>query len=61
VLNHTQFDAVANNMVFQGLGNNTIVNLPYDASGTLVRTNGFGAVTSVRNPRNVQLLARFEF
>ena len=36
------------------------MNLPYDASGTLVRTNGFGAVTSVRNPRNVQLLARFE-
>jgi hypothetical protein len=61
VLNHTQFDAVANNMVFQGLNNNTIVNLPYDASGTLVRTNGFGSVTSVRNPRNVQLLARFEF
>jgi len=61
LLNHTQFDAVANNMQFQALGNNTIVNLPYDAAGTLVRTNGFGAVASVRNPRNVQLLARFEF
>ena len=48
-------------MVFAGLGNNTITNLPYDAAGNLVRTNGFGAVTSVRNPRNVQLLARFEF
>ena len=60
-LNHTQFDAVANNMQFQALGNNTIVNLPYDATGALVRTNGFGAVTSVRSPRVVQLLARFEF
>jgi hypothetical protein len=61
LLNHTQFDAVANNMLFQALGNNTITNLPYDAAGNLVRTNGFGSVTSVRNPRNVQLLARFEF
>jgi hypothetical protein len=61
LLNHTQFDAVANNMQFQALGNNTIVNLPYDAAGNLVRTNGFGSVTSVRNPRNLQLLARFEF
>ena len=61
VLNHTQFDAVANNIQFQGLGNNTIANLPFDASGTLVRTNGFGAVTSVRSPRVLQLLARLQF
>ena len=60
-LNHTQFDAVANNIQFQALDNNTVVNLPYDASGTLVRTNGFGAVTSVRSPRVLQLLARFQF
>ena len=59
--NHTQFDAVANNIQFQALDNNTIVNLPYDASGNLVRTNGFGAVTSVRSPRVLQLLARFQF
>ena len=61
VLNHTQFDAVANNMLFAALGDNAIVNLPYDASGALVRTNGFGAVTSVRSPRVLQLLARFQF
>ena len=61
VLNHTQFDAVASNMQFQALGNNTIVNLPYDAAGNLVRTNGFGAVTGVRSPRVLQLLARFQF
>jgi hypothetical protein len=61
VLNHTQFDAVANNMQFQALDNNTVTNLPFDASGTLVRTNGFGAVTSVRSPRVLQLLARLQF
>ena len=60
-LNHTQFDAVANNVQFQALGNNTVVNLPYNDAGVLVRTNGFGAVTSVRSPRVVQLLARFQF
>jgi hypothetical protein len=60
-LNHTQFAAVANNIQFQALGNNTIVNLPYDASGALVRTNGFGAVTTVRTPRVLQVLARLQF
>jgi hypothetical protein len=59
-LNHTQFDAVANNMQFAGLGNNTITNLAVE-NGVLVRTNGFGAVTSVRSPRVLQLLARFQF
>jgi len=52
---------VATSVQFQALGNKTIVNLPYDASGALVRTNGFGAVTSVRSPLVVQLLARFQF
>jgi hypothetical protein len=61
VLNHTQFDAVANNVQFQALGNDAVVNLPYDSAGNLVRTNGFGAVTSVRSPRVLQLLARFQF
>jgi hypothetical protein len=60
-LNHTQFNEVATNMQFQALGNNTIVNLPYDASGNLVRTNGFGAVTSVRGARVLQVLGRFQF
>ena len=41
--------------------NNTVVNLPYDSAGNLVRTNGFGAVTSVRSPRVLQLLARLQF
>ncbi|MEO5823035.1 MAG: carboxypeptidase regulatory-like domain-containing protein [Vicinamibacteraceae bacterium] len=61
VLNHTQFDAVANNIQFTSLTNLTPVNLPYNAAGELVRTNGFGSVTSVRSPRVLQLLARFQF
>jgi hypothetical protein len=60
-LNHTQFDAVANNVQFASLSNPTPINLPYDAAGNLVRTSGFGAVTSVRSPRVLQLLARFQF
>jgi hypothetical protein len=60
VLNHTQFDAVANNIQFQALGNNTPVNLPIE-NGNLVRTSGFGAVTSVRGARVLQVLGRFQF
>ena len=60
-LNHTQFDAVANNIQFASLTNLTPVNLPYNDAGELVRTNGFGAVTSVRSPRVLQVLARFQF
>jgi outer membrane receptor protein involved in Fe transport len=59
-LNHTQFDAVANNIQFQALGNNTPVNLPIE-NGNLVRTSGFGAVTSVRGARVLQVLGRFQF
>jgi hypothetical protein len=60
-LNHTQFDAVANNLQFTSLTNLTPTNANYDAAGNLIRVNGFGAVTSVRAPRVVQLLMRFEF
>ncbi len=60
-LNHTQFNNVNGTLQFTSLTNLTPVNLPYDASGNLVRTNGFGAVTSVRPPRVVQLLVRFDF
>jgi hypothetical protein len=38
-----------------------VVNLPYNDQGQLVRVNGFGSVTSVRSPRVLQLLARFQF
>jgi len=60
-LNHTQFSGIASTIQFQSLTNLTPVNLPFDAAGNLVRTNGFGAVTAVRAPRVVQLLGRLEF
>lgn len=60
-LNHTQFSGIASTIQFQSLTDLTPVNLPFDAQGNLVRTNGFGAVTAVRSPRVMQLLARFEF
>lgn len=60
-LNHTQFQGVANTIQFRSLTDPTPVNLPYDDGGRLVRTNGFGAVTSVRPARVVQLLMRVEF
>ena len=36
-------------------------NLPYDASGNLVRPNGFGTITGVRAPRTLQLVTRLTF
>jgi len=60
-LNHTQFNNVASTIQFRSLTDFTPVNLPYDDAGNLVRTNGFGAVTTVRAPRVIQLLARVEF
>ncbi|HKC88607.1 MAG TPA: TonB-dependent receptor [Blastocatellia bacterium] len=54
--NHTQFDTV--NATFNGaLGATTPTNL---ASETTNQT-GYGAVTAVRPPRNLQLAARFQF
>ena len=60
-LNHTQFNNVASTIQFRSLTDPTPVNLPYDEQGQLVRRNGFGAVTSVRPPRIVQLLVRLDF
>jgi hypothetical protein len=60
-LNHTQFDGVNSTANFASPGSTTITNLPFNASGALTNVNGFGAVNSVRTPRNMQLSARFEF
>ena len=49
-LNHTQFNDVASTIQFRSLTDRTPVNLPYDDQGRLVRTNGFGAVTSYHRP-----------
>ena len=56
-LNHTQFDGINSTLNVTSLTNSTPTNL---ASETGNRT-GFGAVTSVRPPRNMQLSARFQF
>lgn len=55
-LNHTQFDAVNGTLNFASLTNLSPTNL----AGPTNRT-GYGAVTSVRPPRNVQIVAKFKF
>ncbi|MCI0391475.1 MAG: TonB-dependent receptor [Acidobacteria bacterium] len=59
--NHTQFDTINANLAVRSLTDPTPTNLPFDASGNLVNRTGFGAITSVRPSRNLQLSARFEF
>ena len=56
-LNHTQFDGINSTLTVASLTNPTPTNL---ASETGNRT-GFGAVTSVRPPRNMQISIRFQF
>ncbi len=72
-LNHTQFDGINTTLNVTSLTNSTATNLA--ASAPIVTVNattgvttinrapltGFGAVTSVRPPRNMQLSARFQF
>jgi hypothetical protein len=60
-LNHTQFSGVNSTINFASLTDHTMTNLPYDASGKLVRTNGVGAISGVRPPRQLQLVMRFNF
>ena len=60
-LNHTQFLDVNSTLAVRSLTDPTPTNLPFDASGKLVNPTGFGSVTSVRPPRQIQLLARFQF
>jgi hypothetical protein len=60
-LNHTQFWWVNNTAVFASQSDPTILNLPYDANGNLVRYNGFGTIGGVRPPRTIQLVTRLTF
>ncbi len=60
-LNHTQYTGVNSTANFASLTDPTITNLPYDANGNLVRKNGFGAVSGVRQPRTLQLVTRLTF
>ncbi len=60
-LNHTQFTGVNSTVNFASLTDRTITNLPYDASGALVRPNGFGTINGVAQPRTLQLVTRVTF
>jgi hypothetical protein len=56
-LNHTQFSGVNSTANFSGLSDlNTIQNLP-----SATNLTGFGSVSGVRNPRQLQLMTRFTF
>ena len=57
--NHTQFDAVNSTLNVTSLTNSTPTNLGSESTRSL--WTGFGAITSVRPPRNLQLSARFQF
>ncbi len=57
--NHTQFDAVNTTLNVTSLTNPTPTNLGSESARNL--WTGFGAITSVRPPRNLQLSARFQF
>jgi hypothetical protein len=60
-LNHTQFTGVNNTAVFASLSDSTITNPAYDASGNVIRNNGFGSVSGVRPARTLQLVTRLTF
>jgi hypothetical protein len=62
-LNHTQFSGVNSNLNFSSITNLTPTNLPFDASGNFVvaQKNGFGTVNGARDPRILQMVARFVF
>jgi hypothetical protein len=57
-LNHTQFDGYNTTLNVRSLTDPTPTNLASDTPGNRA---GFGAVTSVRPPRNMQISARIQF
>jgi hypothetical protein len=60
-LNTDQFTTVNSTVNFASLTNPTITNLPYDAQGNLTQRNGFGTISGVAPPRQLQLVGRFTF
>jgi hypothetical protein len=62
-LNHTQFSGVNATLNVRSLTDFTPTNLPYDASGNFIfaNRNGFGTINGVRDPRILQMVARFVF
>jgi hypothetical protein len=60
--NHTQFSDINRTANFANLQSTTPSNLPsVNAAGVLVNPTGFGAVNTVRDPRIIQLMTRFQF
>jgi hypothetical protein len=55
--NTTQFNGVNSTANFAGPGSTVITNL----ADEIIRPNGFGSISSVRPPRNLQWMLRFEF
>jgi hypothetical protein len=61
VFNTVQFSGINTTANFASAGSTAITNLPYDSAGNLVNLNGFGTVSGVRPPRQLQLMTRFSF
>jgi len=61
VFNTAQFSGINGTANFASAGSTVITNLPYDSAGNLTNRNGFGTVSGVRNPRQLQLMMRFSF
>ena len=61
VLNHTQFSGYNATINYTSLTNSTVTNLPFKADGSINNINGFGTLNGARNPRIMQLVARFRF
>ncbi|MBA2524554.1 MAG: hypothetical protein H0V18_02050, partial [Pyrinomonadaceae bacterium] len=59
--NHTQFSGVNSTLNVNNLIELRPTNLPFDAAGNLVNRNGFGTINGVRDPRILQMVARFQF
>ncbi len=60
--NHTQFSGINSNLNFAGTPNNyTVTNAYLNPNGTVNNINGFGTVSGARDPRKLQLSARFDF
>ncbi len=55
--NHTQFNGINSTANFASPGSTVITNLANDTTSR----NGFGSINSVRPPRNLQWMLRFEF
>jgi hypothetical protein len=59
--NHTQFTGVNRTVGFASLSDPIITNKAVDASGNVIRNNGFGSINGVAPPRTLRLVARLTF